>query len=168
MCNRGNSYREIADWWQHSTSTISEVRNVVSTSVIAVHKIQSFFDIPRQNDPVPSRILTDYRFYPFFDNFIGALDGSHIPAHVSSTERPFRNRKGVMSQNILGVVNFDMMFTFVLVGWEGSAHDGRVLIDGVMKGLHLIPGKYYLGDAGYALTKYCLTPYRGVRYHLKE
>lgn len=133
-----------------------------------MHKIQSFFDIPRQNDPVPSRILTDYRFYPFFDNFIGALDGSHIPAHVSSTERPFRNRKGVMSQNILGVVNFDMMFTFVLVGWEGSAHDGRVLKDGVMKGLHLIPGKYYLGDAGYALTKYCLTPYRGVRYHLKE
>jgi len=30
------------------------------------------------------------------------------------------------------------------------------------------PSKYYLGDAGYALTKNCLTPFRGTRYHLKE
>ena len=30
------------------------------------------------------------------------------------------------------------------------------------------PGKYYLGDAGYSLTPYCLTPYRGIRYHLKD
>ena len=29
-------------------------------------------------------------------------------------------------------------------------------------------GKYYLADAGYALSKLCLVPYRGVRYHLKE
>lgn len=29
-------------------------------------------------------------------------------------------------------------------------------------------GKYRLGDAGYGLTKDCLTPYRGVRYHLRE
>jgi hypothetical protein len=32
----------------------------------------------------------------------------------------------------------------------------------------LIHSKFYLGDAGYSLTKYCLTPYRGTRYHLKE
>ena len=30
------------------------------------------------------------------------------------------------------------------------------------------PGKFYLGDAGYALRLWCITPYRGVRYHLKE
>lgn len=42
------------------------------------------------------------------------------------------------------------------------------------KTLHNFPidaacvGKYYLGDAGYALTSYTMTPYRGTRYHLKE
>jgi hypothetical protein len=30
------------------------------------------------------------------------------------------------------------------------------------------PGYYDLGDAGFALTPYMLTPYRGVRYHLNE
>ena len=29
-------------------------------------------------------------------------------------------------------------------------------------------GKFYLADAGYALSRLTLTPYRGVRYHLKE
>ena len=32
----------------------------------------------------------------------------------------------------------------------------------------MFPGKYYLGDAGYPLSFTCLTPYRAVRYHLKE
>ena len=29
-------------------------------------------------------------------------------------------------------------------------------------------GKYYLADGGFMLKPYLLTPYRGVRYHLKE
>ena len=31
-----------------------------------------------------------------------------------------------------------------------------------------IVGKYYLADAGYGIRIGCITPYRGVRYHLKE
>jgi hypothetical protein len=45
------------------------------------------------------------------------------------------------------VVNFDLTFSYVLPGWEGSAHDGRVLGDAMVKGLPLPIGKYYLGDA---------------------
>ena len=29
-------------------------------------------------------------------------------------------------------------------------------------------GKYYLGDTGYGVRKGIISPYRGVRYHLKE
>jgi hypothetical protein len=65
-------------------------------------------------------------------------------------------------------VNFDTIFSFVLEGCEGSAHDGKVLKDGFLKGLRVFPGKYNLGDAGYGFKRYCLTPFRGVRYHLKE
>lgn len=56
----------------------------------------------------------------------------------------------------------------MLAGWEGSAHDCRVLEDAIINGgLHVPPGKYLLADAGYYNTD-PLTPYRGVRYHLKE
>jgi len=61
-----------------------------------------------------------------------------------------------------------MTFQYVLAGWEGSAHDSRVLQDARNKGLPFVLGKFHLGDAGYALTMRCLVPYRGVRYHLKE
>ena len=30
-------------------------------------------------------------------------------------------------QNVLGICDFDMIFTFVWAGWEGIAHDSRVL-----------------------------------------
>lgn len=42
------------------------------------------------------------------------------------------------------------------------------MTDAFQKGLRVPNGKYYLGDAGYGLSKYCMTPFRGVRYHLRE
>jgi hypothetical protein len=110
-------------------------------------------------------IYNNSKFMPYFKDCIGALDGTHITANVPfHLQQSFRNRKSVVSQNVLGVVNFDMTFSYVLAGWEGSAHDGRVLADAIEKNLFLPKDKYYLGDAGYALTQYCLTPYRGVRF----
>ena len=39
---------------------------------------------------------------------------------------PYIGRKGIPTQNIMAVCSFDMQFTFVLAGWEGSAHDARI------------------------------------------
>ena len=38
-------------------------------------------------------------------------------------------RKHTTAQNVLAAVDFDLRFTYVLVGWEGSAHDARILDD---------------------------------------
>jgi hypothetical protein len=81
----------------------------------------------------------------------------------------YRNRKGTLSQNVLAVCNFDMEFVYILAGWEGSAHDVRVLQDAqYSRGFNTPKGKYWLGDAGYSNSEFVLSPYRGVRYHLKE
>ncbi len=62
-----------------------------------------------------------------------------------------------------------MNWRYILAGWEGSAHDAQVLSDAQFsKGFTTSPGKYWLGDAGYSPTEFVLTPYRSVRYHLKE
>ena len=61
---------------------------------------------------------------------------------------------------MLGVANFDLTFAYALYGWEGSAHDSRVVDDAKTKGLPMIPDKYYLDDGGYGLKKYILTPCR--------
>ncbi|POW12683.1 hypothetical protein PSHT_08029 [Puccinia striiformis] len=81
---------------------------------------------------------------------------------------PYQNRKGQLSQNVLGVVDFNMCFTYIVAGWEGCAHDANVLHHARTKDFKIPAGCFYLGDAGYGLGHGVLVPYRGVRYHLRE
>ena len=41
-------------------------------------------------------------------------------------EAKYIGRKGYATQNIMAVCDFNMCFTFVLAGWEGTAHDTRI------------------------------------------
>jgi hypothetical protein len=62
-----------------------------------------------------------------------------------------------------------MQFSYILAGWEGSAHDTTVLRDAQYNHSFKTPlKKYWLGDAGYSNSEMVLVPYRGTRYHLKE
>ena len=45
----------------------------------------------------------------------------------------YRNRHGIQSQNVLAACNFDLEFIYVLSGWEGSAHDSKVLNDALSR-----------------------------------
>jgi hypothetical protein len=44
---------------------------------------------------------------------------------------PFIGRKGVPTQNVMVACSFDMQFTFVWAGWEGSAHDTRIFLEAI-------------------------------------
>jgi hypothetical protein len=44
-------------------------------------------------------------------------------------EASFRGRKSHPTQNVMAAVDFDHRFTFVLAGWEGTAHDALILRD---------------------------------------
>jgi DDE superfamily endonuclease len=61
-----------------------------------------------------------------------------------------------------------MNFAYVLAGWEGSAHDGRVLANARTRDFHAPAGKYYVADGGYSNSDLTLIPYPSVRYHLRE
>ncbi|KAE8221882.1 hypothetical protein CF326_g8476, partial [Tilletia indica] len=100
---------------------------------------------------------------------VGAIDGSHVRAHAPTVERDrFWNRKGWTSFNVLAACDFDLCFTYVLSGWEGSASDSFLWARALEGGLQLATGKQLLGDAGFGFSDKLLIPYRGVRYHLKE
>ncbi|KAK4258761.1 hypothetical protein QN277_005173 [Acacia crassicarpa] len=72
----------------------------------------------------------------------------------------------------MAVCDWDMCFTFVLAGWEGTAHDARVFREAIetpdMNFPHPPEGKYYLVDAGYPTPVGYIGPYRRERYHLPE
>ena len=125
--------------------------------------------LPGKDDPVSTQIRNNPKFWPYFKNALGALDGSHIHSAPPASERAFyRNRKGFVSQNCLFGCSFDLQFVYALTGWEGSAGDARVYDDARSRDLDIPDGKYYLADAGFPACQQLIIPYRGVRYHLAE
>lgn len=73
-------------------------------------------------------ILHSISFIIFWQDCVGVVDSTHIPVMVGVDEQgPFRNEKGLLSQNVLAACSFDMKFHYVLAGWEGSAPDMQVL-----------------------------------------
>ncbi|XP_038688759.1 uncharacterized protein LOC119987925 [Tripterygium wilfordii] len=163
---QGVSTRVVQDRFQHSGETIHRQFHKVMDSIIRMSK-----DIIRLRDPefnvTPHQITENDKFNPFFNDCIGAIDGTHIAAVVPPDQRtPYIGKKGVTTQNVMTVCDFDMLFTFVCGGWEGSAYDSRifnkVLSDVHSNFPHPSTGKYYLVDAGYAHQRGYLGPYKGV------
>lgn len=160
------SNRNAQERFQHSGETISRHFTSVLDALITLSP--EYIQLPNPST-IPSEIFTNSKFFPYFKDCIGAIDGTHISASITPDQQaPFRNRKGSISQNVLAACSFDLLFVYILAGWEGSANDGRVLQDALEKKFNVPDGKYYLADAGYGNTLKFLAPYRGIRYHLKE
>ncbi|XP_074337288.1 uncharacterized protein LOC141674484 [Apium graveolens] len=102
---------------------------------------------------------------------ICAIDGTHVRVKVSSSEAvKYRGRKDYPTQNVLAACTFDLKFSYILAGREGTASDSRIIKNALTRNhcLKIPEGKYYLVDAGFMLKSGLITPYRKVRYHLKE
>jgi hypothetical protein len=167
MLSRNASYEDIAVTFGHSNDTLHRHINHFFKNVVPTLS-QRFLQPPNPNEVHP-KIQENPRFYPFFKNCLGAIDGTHIPVSIPPDKHsPFRNRKGTLSINVMVACDFDLNITLISSGWEGSATDSRVLRSAMSKGFQVPPGKFYLVDGGYANEAPFLAPYRGVRYHLKE
>nr|KAJ0214273.1 hypothetical protein LSAT_V11C400219720 [Lactuca sativa] len=105
------------------------------------------------------------RLKEIFLGAICALDGTLVHAVVFADQqtRYMGRGKGECFQNVLGICDFNMIFTFVWVGWEGITHDSRVLKEVSCNPTSSFPfpppDKYYLCDVAYTNTRGFMTPY---------
>ena len=160
---KGPNNRALQERFQCSDETITRHLHAVIDALVAM----SPFVITR-SDPVPAEIKQSRKFYPYFKDCRGAIDGTHIPVHVPEADSArFMGRKGI-TMNVLAACSFDLKFTYVLTGWEGAALDSIIMQDAVNRDYPIQDEMYDLGDAGFALTPFMLTPFRNTRYHLKE
>ena len=81
------------------------------------HLVSEYIKLPTTSE-IPMAIMSNLKFYNYFNNCIGALDGTHITARVpEANAAAFRNRKGLLSQNILAYYELDnLLFTYILAG----------------------------------------------------
>lgn len=122
----------IQERFQHSGETLSRHFHNVSRALplFAKELIQ-----PPSFDEVPIQIHESKRYCPYFKDCIGAIDGTRVNACIPIAKQiPYRSgRKNDVTQNVWAVCSFDMCFTFIWPGWEGTAHDTRILWEALHK-----------------------------------
>ncbi|KAL0345693.1 UNVERIFIED_CONTAM: hypothetical protein Sradi_4400600 [Sesamum radiatum] len=117
--------RDNMERFQHSLETIHRrFHRVLSALCTMAPELIT----PPNFTEIHTRIANNPDFFPFFKDCVGAMDGSLVPAWVPRADGiRYRSRKGGLAQNVLAICDFDMNFTYVYAGWEGSAADARVL-----------------------------------------
>ncbi|KAJ9556527.1 hypothetical protein OSB04_011141 [Centaurea solstitialis] len=147
-----------------SGETISRYVHRVLSALLRLQDILFTKPTPVDDD------CTDRR-WKWFKGCLGAIDGTYTEVTVPESDKPrYRTRKEHIAINVLGACTWDMKFSYILSGWEGSATDSRVPRDAVTRNNDLkVPlGNYYLADGGYVNGNGFLALYRGTRYHLRE
>lgn len=137
--------------FMRSGQTISKYFHDVLHSIIRLHG-----ELLKRPEPVLEN-STDER-WKWFKNCLGALDGTYIRVRVPNQDKPrYRNQKGEIATNILGVCSQDLQFIYVLPGWEGSTADSRVLRDALRRtnGLKVPSSEYIINVDS---SKFCILP----------
>jgi hypothetical protein len=129
------SMRKLAERFQRSTQTIHKAYHHVLQCLISKPIYTSKIKSATAPTPLHPKIEYSWHYSPYFNDCIGAVDGTHIPISPPHNKRePWRDRDGNLTQNVLAICNFDMEFTDLLCGWSGSTADSTLWIEGVRAG----------------------------------
>lgn len=155
----GGQYHCIAD--AHGVSKASVCRCVKSV-VEAINQLvfHQVVDFPEDIVSVSAG------FYAIagFPQVVGCVDGTLITIDApSENESAYVDRKGNHSINCMVVCGPNLEFYYVSANWPGSVHDARVLRNSNLfqrmeGGWRPIPKAIILGDSGYPLLEWLMTP----------
>nr|XP_023902166.1 uncharacterized protein LOC112013986 [Quercus suber] len=143
-------YQLTANCFQHSFETI---QRLFLRALRAIHALGCLIIRPDVDAAeLPHSLRGNEKYHPWFEKCIGAIDGTHISASAPfGRTTTFIDRRSDITQNVMCVCNFDMLFTYVHSGWEGSANDSRVMQDALGQAEYEFPwpprGLYYLVDS---------------------
>ncbi|XP_074378365.1 uncharacterized protein LOC141719894 isoform X2 [Apium graveolens] len=132
--------------FQHSTQTIHKYFHEVLDGMMEFAK-EMIVPTPSNKNSNVSRKQRE--LLKIFPGAIGALDGTlvHAVIPVGQQARYRGPGRGECYQNVLGICDFNMIFTFVWAGWEGVAHDSRILTEVALdpdSGFPIPPPSIYL------------------------
>ncbi|KIL55986.1 hypothetical protein M378DRAFT_38970, partial [Amanita muscaria Koide BX008] len=93
-CVTGLSIYHLGERFQRSNDTISKYFRRMLIAFSSHPFFTKYVQLPCSTDPTPPEILNNPKFYPYFANTLGALDGTHIACSPSAADRESaRNRK---------------------------------------------------------------------------
>lgn len=143
-----------------SKSTVSRYIRKVS---IAISSLASKYIQFPNHDERP-QVIQDFYRIAHFPGVIGAIDCTHIPVISPGGHNAeiFRNRKGYFSINVQTICDSNLLIRNIVARWPGSSHDSYIFDNSEIR-MKFETGRirdcHLLGDNGYRLSNYLLTPF---------
>ncbi|XP_062590955.1 putative nuclease HARBI1 [Saccostrea cucullata] len=116
------------------------------------------------------RSKTDFFGKAGFPNVLGAIDGTLIKIQAPSENEPsYVCRKGFHALNVQAVADASLRFTDLVCKWPGAVHDSFVFKNSNLNNI-LSQGcsGWLLGDSGYPLKSYLMTPVNNPKNQQEE
>ncbi|XP_046733788.1 putative nuclease HARBI1 [Diprion similis] len=103
-----------------------------------------------------------------FPRVLGCLDCTHVKIQSLGGENAeyFRNRKGYFSINVQAICNANLELIDLVARWQESVHDSTIFNNSRTRALFeagTFDDAIILGDGGYALRSYLMTPLQNPR-----
>jgi nuclease HARBI1 len=120
--------------------------------------------IPRNQQELVSHYQSFFRIGKF-PTVVGTIDCTHIKisGQGGGDGEVFRNRKQFFSINVQSVSDAGLKFQNIVARWPGSTHDSLIFNESNLK-QRFENGEFgngvLLGDGGYKLYTYLMTPFR--------
>lgn len=155
MLAKGDFFSEVGDLHGVSRSSVSRI---VYKVICAINRRLDNIRFP-QGEALNHVKLAFYRTCKI-PNVIGAIDGTLIPiAAPVDAEEAYVCRKGYHALNVQAVVEPSLRFLDVVARWPEATHDASIFDNcGLKDHLEQASVGHLLGDSGYPLREYLLTP----------
>ena len=156
----GSFYGLIAEGLGISKSSVSVIIDRVTKAICARRNRYIKFPMDRGEQ---RRVKAGFFRIASFPNVIGAVDGTLIAIRPPVEHEPtYVCRKNFHALNVQIVCDSDQYITNIVAKWPGSSHDSFVFQNSELSmkfETGQIEGGYLLGDSGYGLKPYLLTPF---------
>ncbi|KAJ8965584.1 hypothetical protein NQ317_011571 [Molorchus minor] len=154
----GNVLTSIGDFsGTHKTTASKIIRRVTTALCLIKHR---FVYLPEGEERVA--IMEGFYNIAAFPRVILAIDGTHVRIQSPGGDQAeqFRNRKGYFSLNVMVACDHHLKIRNVVARWPGSSNDINVFMNSALKARFEegMGNCVMLGDSGYPVSKYLLTP----------
>lgn len=143
----------------------SSMSTIVAEVSLAIGKMNKEFIFFAKNQEETRATYKSFYEIAGFPTVIGTIDCTHVKILGQGGEfgEIYRNRKQFFSINVQSVAGADLKFQDIVARWPGSAHDSNIFNQSRLKE-RFASGEFgegvLLGDGGYALETYLMTPFR--------
>ncbi|KAK9674764.1 DDE superfamily endonuclease [Popillia japonica] len=142
----------------------STTSRLITKTIRAIAGLHSeFIEMPSNAEDVQTLRESFYNISKF-PRCIGALDCTHlrIQSPGGQDAERYRNRKGFFSHNVRVVCDSDLLIRNIVCRRQGSARDSTIFNNSSLKvkleNEEFGEGSLVVGDSGYAVRKYLITP----------